>query len=248
MSIHIPHFCTVNNRLKPGLMPQSSAAYESARDWRSAGGLFGEILLRCRPANPLTALRRHPEALARIEASLGRADFNAWGASVLTAFAADCAVWANEAFGQSLLACGLALMGDASAAAAALPQPAGLNPVEIDVLRQARRRTVFLGALAAAWEPITEITVEAGQGRADRWEPLECWAPETEFLAEFVLRSVRSGRIVRGRCAEELSAQTFDLSTTRLKSETKRRALWASLRVSGERVRGQGPQRRYGMR
>ena len=111
MSIHIPHFCTVNNRLKPGLMPQSSAAYESARDWRSAGGLFGEILLRCRPANPLTALRRHPEALARIEASLGRADFNAWGASVLTAFAADCAVWANEAFGQSLLACGLALMG-----------------------------------------------------------------------------------------------------------------------------------------
>ncbi|CCZ17079.1 putative uncharacterized protein [Sutterella wadsworthensis CAG:135] len=68
MSIHIPHFCTVNNRLKPGLMPQSSAAYESARDWRSAGGLFGEILLRCRPANPLTALRRHPEALARIEA------------------------------------------------------------------------------------------------------------------------------------------------------------------------------------
>ena len=45
MSIHIPHFCTVNNRLKPGLMPQSSAAYESARDWRSAGGLFGEILL-----------------------------------------------------------------------------------------------------------------------------------------------------------------------------------------------------------
>ena len=169
MSIHIPHFCTVNNRLKPGLMPQSSAAYESARDWRSAGGLFGEILLRCRPANPLTALRRHPEALARIEASLGRADFNAWGASVLTAFAADCAVWANEAFGQSLLACGLALMGDASAAAAALPQPAGLNPVEIDVLRQARRRTVFLGALAAAWEPITEITVEAGQGRADRW-------------------------------------------------------------------------------
>ena len=113
MSIHIPHFCTVNNRLKPGLMPQSSAAYESARDWRSAGGLFGEILLRCRPANPLTALRPHPEALARIEASLGRADFNAWGASVLTAFAADCAVWANEAFGQSLLACGLALMGDA---------------------------------------------------------------------------------------------------------------------------------------
>lgn len=126
MSIHIPHFCTVNNRLKPGLMPQSSAAYESARDWRSAGGLFGEILLRCRPANPLTALRRHPEALARIEASLGRADFNAWGASVLTAFAADCAVWANEAFGQSLLACGLALMGDASAAAAALPQADGL--------------------------------------------------------------------------------------------------------------------------
>ena len=122
MSIHIPHFCTVNNRLKPGLMPQSSAAYESARDWRSAGGLFGEILLRCRPANPLTALRRHPEALARIEASLGRADFNAWGASVLTAFAADCAVWANEAFGQSLLACGLALMGDASAAAAGRTQ------------------------------------------------------------------------------------------------------------------------------
>lgn len=240
MSIHIPHFCTVNNRLKPGLMPQSSAAYESARDWRSAGGLFGEILLRCRPANPLTALRRHPEALARIEASLGRADFNAWGASVLTAFAADCAVWANEAFGQSLLACGLALMGDASAAAAALPQPAGLNPVEIDVLRQARRRTVFLGALAAAWEPITEITVEAGQGRADRWEPLECWAPETEFLAEFVLRSVRSGRIVRGRCAEELSAQTFDLSTTRLKSETKRRALWsilARVRRAGSRSR-----------
>lgn len=157
-------------------MPQSSAAYESARDWRSAGGLFGEILLRCRPANPLTALRRHPEALARIEASLGRADFNAWGASVLTAFAADCAVWANEAFGQSLLACGLALMGDASAAAAALPQPAGLNPVEIDVLRQARRRTVFLGALAAAWEPITEITVEAGQGRADRWD--DCRAEE----------------------------------------------------------------------
>ena len=229
MSIHIPHFCTVNNRLKPGLMPQSSAAYESARDWRSAGGLFGEILLRCRPANPLAALRRHPEALSRIEASLGRADFNAWGASALTAFAADCAVWANEAFGQSLLACGLALMGDASAAAAALPQPAGLNPVEIDVLRQARRRTVFLGALAAAWEPITEITAEAGEGRADRWQPMECWAPETEFLAEFVLRSVRIGRIVRGKNAEEPSAQPFDISSARLKSETKRRALWSIL-------------------
>ena len=229
MSIHIPHFCTVNNRLKPGLMPQSSAAYESARDWRSAGGLFGEILLRCRPANPLTALRRHPEALARIEASLGRADFNAWGASVLTAFAADCAVWANEAFGQSLLARGLALMGNASAAAAALPQPAGLNPVEIDLLRQARRRTVFLGALAAAWEPITEITAEAGEGRADRWEPMESWVPETEFLAEFVLRSVRIGRIVRGRCAEEPSAGPFDISSKQPKGETKRRALWSIL-------------------
>lgn len=82
--------------------------------------------------------------------------------------------------------------------------------------------------------------MEAGQGRADRWEPLECWAPETEFLAEFVLRSVRSGRIVRGRCAEELSAQTFDLSTTRLKSETKRRALWsilARVRRAGSRSR-----------
>ena len=68
----------------------------------------------------------------------------AWGASALTAFAADCAVWTNEAFGQSLLARGLTLTGDAAAAAAALPQPAGLNPVEIDQLRQARRRTVFL--------------------------------------------------------------------------------------------------------
>lgn len=101
-------------------------------------------------ANPLTALRRHPEALSRIEAALGRTDFNAWGASALTAFAADCAVLANEAFGQSLLARGLALTGDAAAAAAALPQPAGLNPVEIDQLRQARRRTVFL----ARWLPL----------------------------------------------------------------------------------------------
>lgn len=213
-------------------MPQPSAAYGSYGsdgDWRSAGGLFGETVQRCRPANPLAALRRHPEALARIEASLGRADFNAWGASALTAFVADCAVWANEAFGQSLLARGLALMGDASAAAAALPQPAGLNPVEIDELRQARRRTVFLGALAAAWEPITEITVEAGQGRADRWEPLECWAPETEFLAEFVLRSVRSGRIVRGKYAEEPSAGPIDISSNRPNSETKRRALWSIL-------------------
>ena len=90
-------------------MPQPSAAYGSAGDWRSAGGLFGETVQRCRPANPLAALRRHPEALSRIEASLGRADFNAWGASALTAFAADCAVWTNEAFGQSLLARGLAL-------------------------------------------------------------------------------------------------------------------------------------------
>ena len=210
-------------------MPQPSAAYGSAGDWRSAGGLFGETVQRCRPANPLAALRRHPEALSRIEASLGRADFNAWGASALTAFAADCAVWTNEAFGQSLLARGLALTGDAAAAAAALPQPVGLNPVEIDQLRQARRRTVFLGALAAAWEPITEITVEAGEGRADRWQPLECWAPETEFLAEFVLRSVRIGRIVRGKNAEEPSAGPFDISTNRPKSETKRRALWSIL-------------------
>lgn len=210
-------------------MPQPSAAYGSAGDGRSAGGPFGETVERCRPANPLAVLRRHPEALSRIEASLGRADFNAWGASALTAFAADCTVWTNEAFGQSLLARGLALTGDAAAAAAALPQPAGLNPVEIDQLRQARRRTVFLGALAAAWEPITEITAEAGEGRADRWEPLECWAPETEFLAEFVLRSVRIGRIVRGRCAEEPSAGPFDMSSKRPKSETKRRALWSIL-------------------
>lgn len=210
-------------------MPQPSAAYGSAGDGRSAGGPFGETVERCRPANPLAVLRRHPEALSRIEASLGRADFNAWGASALTAFAADCAVWANEAFGQSLLARGLALTGDAAAAAAALPQPAGLNPVEIDQMRQARRRTVFLGALAAAWEPITEIIAEAGEGRADRWQPLECWAPETEFLAEFVLRSVRIGRIVRGKYAEEPSAGPFDMSSKRLKSETKRRALWSIL-------------------
>lgn len=210
-------------------MPHPSAAYGSAGGWRSAGGLFGETVQRCRPANPLTALRRHPEALSRIEAALGRADFNAWGASALTTFAADCAVWANEAFGQSLLARGLALMGNASAAAAALPQPAGLNPVEIDLLRQARRRTVFLGALAAAWEPITEITAEAGEGRADRWEPMESWVPETEFLAEFVLRSVRIGRIVRGRCAEEPSAGPFDISSKQPKGETKRRALWSIL-------------------
>ena len=210
-------------------MPHPSAAYGSAGGWQSAGGLFGETVQRCRPANPLTALRRHPEALSRIEAALGRADFNAWGASALTAFAADCAVWANEAFGQSLLARGLALMGNASAAAAALPQPAGLNPVEIDLLRQARRRTVFLGALAAAWEPITEITAEAGEGRADRWEPMESWVPETEFLAEFVLRSVRIGRIVRGRCAEEPSAGPFDISSKQPKGETKRRALWSIL-------------------
>ena len=210
-------------------MPHPSAAYGSAGGWRSAGGLFGETVQRCRPANPLTALRRHPEALSRIEAALGRADFNAWGASALTAFAADCAVWANEAFGQSLLARGLALMGNASAAAATLPQPAGLNPVEIDLLRQARRRTVFLGALAAAWEPITEITAEAGEGRADRWEPMESWVPETEFLAEFVLRSVRIGRIVRGRCAEEPSAGPFDISSKQPKGETKRRALWSIL-------------------
>lgn len=210
-------------------MPHPSAAYGSAGGWQSAGGLFGETVQRCRPANPLTALRRHPEALSRIEAALGRADFNAWGASALTAFAADCAVWANEAFGQSLLARGLALMGNASAAAAALPQPAGLNPVEIDLLRQARRRTVFLGALDAAWEPITEITAEAGEGRADRWEPMESWVPETEFLAEFVLRSVRIGRIVRGRCAEEPSAGPFDISSKQPKGETKRRALWSIL-------------------
>ena len=229
MPIHTPHFVTKNTCLEPGLMPQPSAAYGSAGDWRSAGGVFGETVQRCRPANPLAALRRHPEALSRIEASLGRADFNAWGASALTAFAADCAVWANEAFGQSLLARGLALMGDAAAAAAALPQPAGLNPVEIDQLRQARRRTVFLGALAAAWEPITEIIVEAGEGRADRWQPLECWAPETGFLAEFVLRSVRIGRIVRGRCAEEPSAGPFDISSKQPKGETKRRALWSIL-------------------
>lgn len=210
-------------------MPQPSADYGSAGGWRSAGGLFGETVQRCRPANPLTALRRHPEALSRIEAALGRADFNAWGASALTAFAADCAVWANEAFGQRLLARGLALMGDAAAAAAALPQPAGLNPVEINQLRQARQRTVFLGALAAAWEPITEITAEAGEGRAYRWQPLECWAPETEFLAEFVLRSVRIGRIVRGKYAEEPSAGPFDISSKHPKSETKRRALWSIL-------------------
>lgn len=246
MSIHIPNFCTVNDRLKPGLMPQSSAAYESARDWRSAGGLFGETLLRCRPANPLAALRRHPEALARIEASLGRADFNAWGASALTAFAADCALWVNETFGQGLLVRGLALMGDASAAAAALPQPAGLNPVEIDQLRQARRRTVFLGALAAAWEPITEITVEAGQGRADRWEPLECWAPESEFLAEFVLRSVRIGRIVRGRCADEPFAKPFDFRAARINSETKRRALWSILaRIRGASSRSRASEMQW---
>lgn len=229
MPSHTPQFSTKHTRLTPGLMPHPSAAYGSAGGWRSAGGLFGETVQRCRPANPLTALRRHPEALSRIEAALGRADFNAWGASALTAFAADCAVWANEAFGQRLLARGLALMGDAAAAAAALPQPAGLNPVEINQLRQARRRTVFLGALAAAWEPITEITAEAGEGRADRWQPLECWAPETEFLAEFVLRSVRIGRIVRGKYAEEPSAGPFDISSKHPKSETKRRALWSIL-------------------
>ena len=229
MPSHTPQFSTKHTRLTPGLMPHPSAAYGSAGGWRSAGGLFGETVQRCRPANPLTALRRHPEALSRIEAALGRADFNAWGASALTTFAADCAVWANEAFGQSLLARGLALMGNASAAAAALPQPAGLNPVEIDLLRQARRRTVFLGALAAAWEPITEITAEAGEGRADRWEPMESWVPETEFLAEFVLRSVRIGRIVRGRCAEEPSAGPFDISSKQPKGETKRRALWSIL-------------------
>lgn len=234
MSIHTPHFSTKNARLSPGLMPQPSAAYKSAGDWRSAGGLFGETLLRCRPANPLAALRRHPEALARIEAALGRADFNAWGALALTAFAADCAVWANEAFGQRLLARGLALTGDAAAAASALPQPAGLNPVEIDQLRQARRRTVFLGALAAAWEPISEITVEAGEGRADRWQPLECWAPETEFLAEFVLRSERIGRIVRGKCAKDPAAEPFDINSKRLENVTKRRALWSIL----ARIRG----------
>ena len=122
MPIHTPHFITKNTCLEPGLMPQPSAAYGSAGDWRSAGGVFGETVQRCRPANPLAALRRHPEALSRIEASLGRADFNAWGASALTAFAADCAVWANEAFGQSLLARGLALMGDAAAAAAGRAQ------------------------------------------------------------------------------------------------------------------------------
>lgn len=242
MPIPIPHFSTKNTCLEPGLRLQPSAAYGSAGDWRSAGGLFGETVQRCRPANPLAALRRHPEALSRIEASLGRADFNAWGASALTAFAADCAVWTNEAFGQSLLARGLALTGDAAAAAAALPQPVGLNPVEIDQLRQARRRTVFLGALAAAWEPITEITVEAGEGRADRWQPLECWAPETEFLAEFVLRSVRIGRIVRGKNAEEPSAGPFDISSAKRKGGR----CGASLRASGERVRGQGPQRRNG--
>ena len=229
MLIHTPHFSKKNTCLEPGLMPQPSAAYGSAGDWRSAGGVFGETVQRCRPANPLAALRRHPEALSRIEALLGRADFNAWGASALTAFAADCAVWTNEAFGQSLLARGLALTGYAAAAAASLSQPAGLNPVEIDQLRQARRRTVFLGALAAAWEPITEITVEAGEGRADRWQPLECWVPETEFLAEFVLRSVRIGRIVRGKYAEEPSAGPFNISSARLKSETKRRALWSIL-------------------
>lgn len=245
MLIHTPHFVTKNARLESGLMPQPSSAFGSAGDGRSAGGLFGETLLRCRPANPLAALRHHPEALARIEAALGRADFNAWGASALTAFAADCAVWANEAFGQRLLARGLALMGDAAAAAAALPQPAGLNPVEIDQLRQARRRTVFLGALAAAWEPITEIIAEAGQGRADRWQPLECWAPETEFLAEFVLRSVRIGRIVRGKYAEEPSAGPFDISSKHPKSETKRRALWrilARIRRASSRSRASETQ------
>lgn len=229
MPIPILHFSTKNTCLEPGLRLQPSAVYGSAGDWRSAGGLFGETVQRCCPANPLAALRRHPEALSRIEASLGRADFNAWGASALTAFAADCAVWTNEAFGQRLLARGLALTGDAAAAAAALPKPAGLNPVEIDQLRQARRRTVFLGALAAAWEPITEITVEAGLGRADRWEPLECWTPETEFLAEFVLRSVRIGRIVRGRCADEPFAKPFDFRAARINSETKKRALWSIL-------------------
>lgn len=246
MSIPIPHSCTVNDRLKPGLMPQSSAAYESARDWRSAGGLFGETLLRCRPANPLAALRHHPEALARIEAALGRADFNAWGALALMAFAADCAVWANEAFGQRLLARGLALTGDAAAAAAALPQPAGLNPIEIDQLRQARRRTVFLGALAAAWEPITEIIVEAGKGRADRWQPLECWAPETEFLAEFVLRSVRIGRIVRGKCAKDPAAQPFDINSKRLENVTKRRALWSIIaRIRGASSRSRASETQW---
>lgn len=249
MPIHTPHFSTKHARFTPGLMPEPSAAYGSygsAGDWRSAGGVFGETVQRCRPANPLAALRCHPEALSRIEASLGRADFNAWGASALTAFAADCAVWANEAFGQSLLARGLALTGDVAAAAAALPQAAGLNPVEIDQLRQARRRTVFLGALAAAWEPIADITVEAGEGRADRWQPLECWDPETEFLAEFVLRSVRIGRIVRGLCAEEQAAEPFDINSTRLKSETKRRALWSILaRIRGASSRSRASETKW---
>ena len=212
MLIHTPHFVTKNARLESGLMPQPSSAFGSAGDGRSAGGLFGETLLRCRPANPLAALRHHPEALARIEAALGRADFNAWGASALTAFAADCAVWANEAFGQRLLARGLALMGDAA---------------------------------AAAWEPITEITAEAGEGRADRWQPMECWAPETEFLAEFVLRSVRIGRIVRGKYAEEPSAGPFDISSKHPKSETKRRALWrilARIRRASSRSRASETQ------
>lgn len=137
-------------------------------------------------------------------------------------------------------------MGDAAAAASALPQPAGLNPVEIDELRQARRRTVFLGALATAWEPITEITVEAGQGRADRWQPMESWVPETEFLAEFVLRSVRIGRIVRGKYAEEPSALPFDINGTRLKAKRKGGRCGASLRASGERVRSPRPQRHNG--
>ena len=75
---------------------------------------------------------------------------------------------------------------------------------------------------------------------------MESWVPETEFLAEFVLRSVRIGRIVRGRCAEEPSAGPFDISSKQPKGETKRRALWsilARIRRASSRSRASETQR-----
>ena len=53
--------------------------------------------------------------------------------------------------------------------------------------------------------------------------------PRNGVLAEFVLRSVRIGRIVRGRYADEPFAKPFDFRAARINSETKRRALWSIL-------------------
>ena len=108
-----PFILRISARKRPpesGLMSQPSSAFGSAGDGRSAGGLSAKPCCDAvRPIrSPLCAVIRKP-CPALKPRSAGQTSMP--GRLALTAFAADCAVWTNEAFGQSLLARGLTLTG-----------------------------------------------------------------------------------------------------------------------------------------